>query len=424
MLKAMKVGRRIGLVLGAATALCAGLAGCKSSSSGSAAPASSASAAAVEKVPPNVDADLYRELLRISKVCKVDDKQAMVTCPEGDQRKLSGQFVANQKNRVKALPTLTTALDMKNATLATVTTNLLYSAFRSSWGGEVKAGDVQPKAAQDLRTAVLALPKQLMRQALPSAVHASMLANENDAIYAAIEKLGDPPLRAVGVRHLMAHGRLGALPKVQELSKDPNPAVALAAVESAQNMHAWTPDEQAKVCPWASELLADERPAVSSKAASLLGNCGGSFVDSLLESREKALKTGKFTAGSLGGLRDLCSQGRRSRANAPSEEQCRRSRKILERVVEDKAVDDQVRNSAFTSLAYQWPDEGTMKIAKRLEKVKDSPLAETARRSIQRLEQRAALAAGSATPSTKGAKPEPLPAPAPRAPAPAEGDAE
>jgi hypothetical protein len=424
MLEAMKVGRRrIGLVVGAAAALVATLAGCKSNTSGTA-PASSASAA-VEKVPPNVDAELYRELTRISKVCKVDDKQAMVTCPEGDQRKLSGQFVGNQRSRVKALPTLTAALDMKNASLATVTTNLLYSAFRSPWGGEVKPGDVQAKDAQALRTAVLALPKQLLRQALPAAVHASMLANENDAVYAAIDKLGEPPLRAVGVRYLMSHGRLSALPKVQELSKDPNPAVALAAVESAQNMYGWTPDEQAKVCPWASELLADERPAVSSKAASLLGNCGGSFVDSLLDSREKALKAGKFTAGSLGGLRDLCSQGRRNRANAPTDEQCKRSRKILERVVEDKGVEEQVRNSAFTSLAYQWPDAETLKVAKRLEKVKDSPLAETARRSIQRLEQRAALAAaGSASPATKGAKPEPLPAPAPPVKPPAEADPE
>jgi hypothetical protein len=235
----------------------------------------------------------------------------------------------------------------------------LYSAFRSSWGTDLAPGAVEAKDAQALLTAVLALPKPLMRQSLPAAVHASMLANQSEPLYAELDKMTEPPLRAVAVRYLMTHGRLAALPKVQALVKDSNPAVALASVESAQNMLNWSADEQAKVCPWASELLSDERPAVSAKAASLIGNCGGGFVDSLLEAREKALKGGTFNAGSLGGLKDLCSPGRRARPNAPTEEQCKRARKILEKVVEDKAVDMQVKNSAFTSLAYQWPDGDT-----------------------------------------------------------------
>src|SRR6187401_3732243 len=198
----MKVVRRsFSSVLGTLVLVAAGAGGtsCKSHGSPGSAPAGSASAA-VEKVPPNADPELYHELSKIAKVCRVDDKQAMVTCPEGDHRKLAGLYISNQRPRVKAIPTLVIALDPKNPQLATVTANLLYSAFRSSWGTDLAPGAVEAKDAQALLTAVLALPKPLMRQSLPAAVHASMLANQSEPLYAELDKMTEPPLRAVAVR--------------------------------------------------------------------------------------------------------------------------------------------------------------------------------------------------------------------------------
>jgi hypothetical protein len=91
------VRRRFSSVLGTLVLVAAGAGGtsCKSHGSPGSAPAGSASAA-VEKVPPNADPELYHELSKIAKVCKVDDKQAMVTCPEGDHRKLAGLYISNQ----------------------------------------------------------------------------------------------------------------------------------------------------------------------------------------------------------------------------------------------------------------------------------------------------------------------------------------
>jgi hypothetical protein len=405
----MKFDRKKGVLLWAclgSIGVSAGISGCKSkSASGGAASAGvAASAAPTPPIPPNVDADLYKELFHIASACKVDDKQALVVCQQGEQRKLSSDFMTSKRARPKAVGTLAVALNDKNPGVSTVAANLLYSAFRTSWG-EVPAGAVPAKDADDLLTSVLALQKSQARQALPAAVHAEMLAGRADNLYAAIAKISDPPLRAVAVRHLMTHGRLDAFPKVQEFVKDDNPGLAMAALESPQNMQNWTEAEQAKICPWAGELLTDSRPAIVSKASSLIGSCGGVFVDKLLEAREKTLKGGTFASADLSGLRDLCSAGRRRRPNPPTDAQCARSRKLLEKVVDTKSLDEQLRNSAFTALAYQFPDAETLKLAKRLEKGTAGPLAETARRTIQRQEQKDAKpgASGSGRPPFPGA---------------------
>jgi hypothetical protein len=70
---------------------------------------------------------------------------------------------------------------------------------------------------------------------------------------------------------------------------------------------------------------------------------------------------------------------------------------LLEKVVEAKGVDQQTRGMALGSLAYQWPDEKTIQLSKRMEKSTDTGLAETARRTTQRLEQRKTM--GAAAPS-------------------------
>jgi hypothetical protein len=352
----------------------------------------------VEKPPANVDAQLWGELAALPQACKVDEQRGTVTCTQGEQRKLISSFSSNQRSRIQALPTIIAALESKKPPLQTVTANLLYSAFRASLGPEAKAGDVKPQEANELLAATIALPKALSRQALPAAVHAAMLAGQSDALYAALEKLDDPQLRAVAVRNFMVYGRLSALKKVQELAKDDASHLSPAALESPQNMLNWSTEEQAAICPWATSLLSDTRPLIASKAASLLGNCSGEFIDKLLESGEHALAENKFTSAQLGGYRDLCSPNRRGRQSTATEQQCARCRKLLEKVAEAKGVDQQTRGMALGSLAYQWPDDKTAQLSKRLEKSSDAALVEIAKRTSQRLEQRKTM--GAAAPSS------------------------
>jgi hypothetical protein len=393
--------------------------GCKKSAP-QPAPQASASSAVADKPPPNVDAQLWGELAALPQACKVDDQRGTVTCTQGEQRKLISAFSSNQRSRIKALPTFIAALESKKPPLQTVAANLLYSAFRSSFGPEVKSGDVSAKDANALLTATIALPKALSRQALPAAVHASMLAGQSDALYAALEKVEDPQLRSVAVRNFMVYGRLGAFKKVQDLTRDDASRLSPAALEAPQNMLNWSAEEQAAICPWATELLTDTRPLIASKAASLLGSCSGEFIDTLLEAGERALAENKFTSAQLGGYRDLCSPNRRGRQSSATEQQCTRCRKLLEKVVEAKGVDQQTRGMALGSLAYQWPDEKTIQLSKRMEKSTDTGLAETARRTTQRLEQRKTMGAAapsgalrSAPPFGSGARPALV---APRAP--------
>lgn len=407
--------------------------GCKKSAQ-QAAPQASASSAVLDKPPANVDGQLWSELVALPQACKVDEQRGTVTCTQGEQRKLISAFSSNQRSRIKALPTIIAALDSKKPPLQTVTANLLYSAFRASFGPEVKAGDVNAKDANELLTATLALPKALSRQALPAAVHAAMLAGQSDALYTALEKVDDPQLRSVAVRNFMVYGRLAAFKKIQELAKDDASHLSPAALESPTNMLNWSTEEQAAICPWATSLLPDTRPLIASKAASLLGNCSGEFIDKLLDSGERSLAENKFTSAQLGGYRDLCSPNRRGRQSSASEQQCARCRKLLEKVAEAKSVDQQTRGMALGSLAYQWPDEKTIALSKRLEKSPDAALVEIAKRTSQRLEQRKTT--GAAAPSgllrsvapfgSAGGRPRLIPphTAAPATPAAPPGDAE
>ncbi|HWA75154.1 MAG TPA: hypothetical protein VG937_22605 [Polyangiaceae bacterium] len=382
---------------GLSVALALASANCKRNPSGPAPQPSSSAVAAVEKAPANADAELWKELSDLTQACKVDDQRGTVTCTQGEQRKLISAFSSGQRSKIKALPTFAAALSSQKPAMQTVGANLLYSALRSSFGADVKTGDVSEKDAGDLLTAALKLPKALARQALPAAVHASMLANQSEALYTALEKLEDPQLRAVAVRNFMVYGRLTAFKKVQELAKDDASHLAPAAVESPQNMLAWTAEEQAAICPWATGLLSDTRPLIAGKAASLLSSCSGEFIDKLLEAGERSLAANKFAVSEVAGYRDLCSANRRGRQSAATEQQCARSRKLLEKVTETKAVDQQARSMALNSLAYQWPDDRTVQLAKRLEKSPDAGLADAARRALQRIEQRKAMAGTAAS---------------------------
>lgn len=363
----------------------------------------------VEKLAPNVDPALLAELGELTRVCKVDVKESTLNCPQGEQRKLVSEFVSQKRDRGKATATFAAALSDGKPELHAVAANVLYSAFRAPWGLEIKPGTVTAADAGALLTATLKLPKAQAIQALPASVHASMLANRGDALFAAIDELTDAQLRTTAVRYLMTHGRLQAFPKVQELAKSSDLQLALAALESPYNMYNWTPAEQAAVCPWASGFLTDTRAPVAAKAGSLLGNCGGEHVDRLLEVGEKSLKAGDFSSARVGAFRDLCAAHRRARPGGASAEQCDRARKLLESAATTKALDDQARTTALAALAYQWPDDATLKLATKLAKDPSKGVADSAGRTVTRLELRlkarpsASAIAGTATPATPAA---------------------
>lgn len=363
------------------------LAGCRQKKEPGPAPSASAKVAAPA---PDVDAQLWQRLTDIGQKCKVDPLEASVTCPQGENRRLISEFVANQRPRSGAIATLAGALADPNPALQTAAANVLNGAFRAPWGSDAKVGSVQAADAKRLLAAALKAPKQVARQALPGAVHAGFLAGAGNDVYAALDQADETELRPLGYRYVMTHGRLGAFGKVQQLAKASNVAVAFAALEAPRNMYGWSDAEKAAICPWGLELLQDPRPNVAARAAGLLSSCSGDFVDKLLERGEKTLQEGKFNTAELAPLRDVCSAANVRQASGPTEKQCQRNRELLGDVVAAKKLDPQLRGQALVALAYQWPDDKTLKLAKSLQKNADSALAEQAGRVSKRLEQRQA----------------------------------
>jgi hypothetical protein len=357
----------------------------------SAATSASALASAAQPVlAPRVDAALFELLRGLAKKCNVNAGGGNVVCDGGENRTLSADFQGGKRSRAAAVATLAATLADKDPALQTVTANLLNTAFRVPWLPGKDASSVNAEDAKALLGAAVKLPNALARQAVPAAVHAAMLSGSAAEAYALLDKADAAEIRPLGYRYVMTHGRLAALPKVQELAKDPSIALVFAALEAPRNMYDWTDEERAAICPWAAEMLNDSRPNVPSRAAGLLGSCGTPFVDTLLERSEKALKAGKFTAGELGPHRDLCSAAALKTKSAPTEKQCERNRKLLTDVINAKSVDAQTRGLALVSLTYQWPDDKSLKLARALEKNDDKSLAERATSVVKRLELRKA----------------------------------
>lgn len=352
------------------------------------APAPVASASSAPKtLRPGVNDELLAELRNIGGACKVEPAEGSVTCAQGENRKLTTMFSSNERKRPAAIATLAFALADPNPALRTVAANVLNTAFRAPWNDE-NAGAVDAGDARALLTAALAAPKPLARQAVPAAVNAGFLAGIGEEVLAALDKADPAELRPLGYRYVMTHGRLAAFGKVQELVNDPNPAVSLAVLEAPRNMFAWSEAEQAAICPWAATLLKDPRPAVTARAAGVLGSCTGEFVDLLLERGEKSLKAGAFKAAEISPYRELCSSASQRQPAAATAAQCERNRKLLTGVVTAKTLDSQTRSLALVSLAYQWPDDKTLTLARSLQKNADKELAERASSTVKRLEER------------------------------------
>lgn len=375
------------LLLGTSLCLLLGLsAGCKKDKAPGAAP--SASAKSQDNLG-NADPTLLKRLVELSTICKITTETGVINCPKGENRTLMRRFTSGEQDRTKAIGTFAVALTHQDLKVRVAASNILYGAFRSAWT-DAKPGSVNPKDADALIAAVFKLPKTQARQAIPAAVHAAALSGQYETLNAALTKTTEAEIKTLSTRYLMTHGRMQVFERISELSKSNNPAEVLAALESPRNMRDWSAEEQAVLCPWAAGFLGDARPSIASRAATLLGNCGGDFVDKLLDQGETAVKEGRFANTDLAGYRELCGPRRRTNGGA-NEAQCLRTRKLLEKVVETKTVDVQARNSALTTLAYQWPDDATLKLAKKLEKNPDRIVAEHAARTIRRLERRQAM---------------------------------
>ncbi len=363
------------------------LVGCSKKKSEDAAPDASAK---VEASLPG-DPALVAQLETIAKECTVEPKAGSVNCPKGQQQKLLGEFVSNKRSRVDSLDTLIAALNSSDPKIQAVAASVLHGAFRGNMGRDVQPGSVKVEQARRLVDTLPKLQKAQAREAAPAAVHAAVLAKDYAHLYEVLDK--DQVLAPAGYRYLMVHGRLETFDKVKELTNDKRGQIVLAAMDAPRNMPNWTDAERAAICPWALPLLSNENNLVASKAAGLLSQCTGEFVDALLTEGEKALADKKLSKQQISAFRDLCNPMRR-RAGGATDEQCKRNRKLLEDAAKLDALDAGTRAMALSALAYQWPDPEALALAKTLAKSDKPEVAQAANQSIARIEGRSAPGVG------------------------------
>jgi hypothetical protein len=174
---------------------------------------------------------------------------------------------------------------------------------------------------------------------------------------------------------------------------------------------------------------------VGARAAGLLANCSGEFIDRLLSVGEGLVRDKKITRVQLSAYRDLCSPRRERQPGGGDDAQCERNRKMLSDVVASKDLDEKARAMALSAVSYQWPDEQTLKLAKRFENAPEEQLKQRAVETVKRIERRLervdsrlkaaepgktqAGVAPAAAAAPKPAPPQAAPTPKPATPAPA-----
>lgn len=349
------------------------------------APAPPTTKSAAQAPSWKVDQQLTAQLEHIAATCDVDPASGVVTCKDGEDRRLTSEFISNRRSKASSLDTFAATLESKDPKKVAVAASLLFNAMRANLGAQVTQGSVTREQARGLVDRLEDLPKAQARQVAPAAVHAAVLAGDEAHLYEVLDS--DSSLAAAAYRYLMVHGRLGSFAKIQEIAKSAHAALVLAALESPRNMQAWSAKDRASICPWAEMLLADKRPMVASRAAGLLARCSGSSVDLLLEDGETSVEAGTFTLSKLAAHRDVCSTSRRRRGEV-TDAQCARNRALLTSVVKDPKADARTRAQALTAIAYQWPDDESAQLSASLEKSQARELTSVAAKTSERLKRR------------------------------------
>lgn len=351
-------------------------------------PPSASSASTSPRIPANVDGELLAALTEAAKGCNETPGQSRLDCSSAEKNALVASFNRGERSRVKALPTFTYVLSATDPRLRGLGAAVLYGAFRVNLGTDAKPGSVAAKDASALMKAALGLPDAIAMQAAPAVTHAMMLSGQAPALFAALKPETSLQVRSMAFRFLMVYGRLAAFDKVKQLAKDPEAAIALAALESPKNMQDWTAEEQQAICPWAESFLDDPRSPVVGNAIALLSNCGGAQLDLLLNRVDRSIGEKQYSFVHASALREMCRESRTRGGRGASEAQCTRARALEEKAVQNTQLPARVRALTLNGLGSRWPDAKTAKLVKKLKLDAAPEVKQAAEKLETRLEQR------------------------------------
>jgi hypothetical protein len=340
------------------------------------------------ELPKTVDPALLSELKRAAEECKQGPNR--IVCPGKSKNAITSEFNRGKRSKTTALPTFSYALSLGDEKLSTLAAAVLYGAYRLGLGtNQQPEPSTRPskQTARELLGGVLSLAPQASMQAIPAAVHAMWLTNQGDSLREALQTDLPIQVRTMALRYLMVYGRLNVFPEIERAAIEPRTAIVLAAVESPRNMRQWSEEERAKICPWLRGFLDDERDAVVGSALAGLSQCDTEDIDALLDQASQAASGGQFSFVHSTALRNLCGRTGQSRGSLANSEQCKEVRKLQEQVARNNELQARVRAMNLSNLAYDFPDEESLSLARELAKSESPEVKAAAEQSVKRIEQ-------------------------------------
>ncbi|MFT3706382.1 MAG: hypothetical protein QM817_01820 [Archangium sp.] len=326
------------------------------------------------------NAEVIEMLKKIVAGCTVSvDSPAVYSCKAEEDRALS-KYINDSKPKdlYETYASLLDSTDMKmRAAAVAEAENGLF---------QCDADVLKENARKDVAQAFLAAFSKnddYARQLSQSTVALSFLAGLNDELFKAVESVKEDAQTRAYIRYLQ-YGRLAAFPKLQEAAKKKE--IARDAMIAPRYMTQWTDDEKAAICPWAKGFLNDADQYTAKEAGSTLIECGGEYIDTLLDEGEKRMKDKTLDDPFVSLFNEVCNKYI-FQPEAETNPQCKRDYVLLEKIVQNKTMKADVRSYALFGLYSQRRNKEVLAVLKKYKKDKTPEISKKATELIESLAQ-------------------------------------
>lgn len=323
---------------------------------------------------------VMEHLKKISEGCTVSIDSASVYSCKNKEDSAFSDFVrqTRPKDLFETYASLLTSTDAKMRAVAIAEANYTFSSLDKDLR---KANATKPVATAFLDA--LAKDDGSAARIAPPAVDLGFIAGMKDRVIKVTDGV-NTNARNAAYRTFMEYGRLDAFPKIQEVAKQKE--FALAALAAPRNMYDWTEAEKAQICPWAKGYLGDATNANAAEAAYTVIKCKGEYIDALQDEGDKRVKNKQFENPFAMTFREICFEfiGGIS-GQAGQNPQCKRNYAFLEKVANDESVKPEVRGMSLWNIYYQKRDKDTLALMRKYEKHKVPEIAKRAKEAIESL---------------------------------------
>lgn len=328
---------------------------------------------------------LMQEMLAVVESCKVNPEHSVISqCADAEKQDLIRDFRKGGRDKAKALPVLVEALEKEDPKLQTVAARIFEGAYRASFGEPPMT--VDPALAKRLIAVFPKLGKRQSNQVVPAVVHAGVLAGEREALFQMLDGIQDKALRSTAYSHVMVHGGLPELAKVEALTTGDDATLAASALQAARNYKGTDPALKAKICALGEGKVSAPDAIVSMRAAQILVRCEAPMVDKLLDELARRDKESQLTTGLVRSLYELCQVRKDERQG--TDEQCARVRTMLESWIQNTKLAPEMRAAALFEIGVQFPDEKSEKLCLKYENDADLRVKTAAKESVRRIQRK------------------------------------